>query len=410
MIKIEDKSHCCGCNACATRCPIQCITLIEDMEGFRYPVIDTSLCINCGVCEKVCPIIHQEEEKKPIESYAIINPDESIRMQSSSGGAFTAIAEQVISEGGVVFGASFDENWEVHHTYTETKSGLSAFRGSKYLQSRIESSYRDAERFLKAGRKVLFSGSPCQIAGLKRYLHKEYDNLIAIDFICHGVPSPKVWRIYLKEKISSIRTEAGEKSVLSSSLNRVPVITGIAFRDKEMTGWKKYSFVIRGKSAFKTDKNLVLLSNILHENIYMQAFLNDLILRPSCHNCPSKKGKSGSDITLADFWGIEKILPSLDDDKGVSLLLVNSKKGINVTDNISSIISNVDFNTIFQYNSSWADSVNPHRKRDYFFQRLKKAKNVSFLIKETLYPTFIQKIRFKVYNFFYINRIWQKYA
>lgn len=409
MIEIKDKSHCCGCNACATRCPKQCIILKEDMEGFSYPVIDTSLCIDCGLCEKVCPVIHpEEEEKKPIESYAIKNPNEFIRMKSSSGGAFTAIAEQIISEGGVVFGASFDENWEVHHTFTETKNGLSDFRGSKYLQSRIESSYRDAERFLKDGRKVLFSGSPCQIAGLKRYLNKKYDNLLTIDFICHGVPSPKVWRIYLKEKISTINWESRDNTSLQTSLKKFPIITEIAFRDKEITGWKNYRFVIRGKSALMAANNSVLTSDIGYNNIYMQAFLNDLILRPSCYKCPSKKGKSGSDITLADFWGIEKFLPSLDDDKGVSLLLVNSKKGIKIIENIP-IISNVDFDTIFQYNSSWACSVSPHRKRDYFFKRIEKAKYISSLIKETLNPTFIQKIRFKFYHLL-IYKIWQKYA
>ena len=191
MLNIKDKSQCCGCNSCASRCPKQCITLQEDFEGFRYPTINTSLCINCEICEKVCPTINHKEGKKPLQALAFVNPNESIRLQSSSGGAFTFIAEQIISEGGVVFGAIFDNKWEVCHTFTETKEGLAAFRGSKYVQSRIESAYRNAEYFLKAGRKVLFSGSPCQIAGLKLYLRKEYDNLITVDFICHGVPTPK---------------------------------------------------------------------------------------------------------------------------------------------------------------------------------------------------------------------------
>lgn len=400
MIKIEDKSQCCGCNACASRCPKQCISLQEDTEGFRYPVIDMASCIDCGVCEKVCPVINPGEERIPLQAYAAVNPNEAVRMQSSSGGVFTIIAEKIIEEGGVVFGTAFDENWEVHHTYTDTKEGLEAFRGSKYLQSRIESSYRDAERFLKEGRKVLFSGSPCQVAGLKRYLRKEYDNLLAVDFICHGVPSPKVWRKYLNENFSAQRADAGKNSVLSSSINKVPVITGIAFRDKTLTGWKKYSFVVRGTSASKADKNTVLLSGIFNENLYMQAFLNNLILRPSCYACPTKKGQSGSDITLADFWGVEHVLPELDDDKGVSLILINSPKYNHIYKFLRPNLNNIAFDTVLSYNSAWSDSVIPHRKRPFFFNRLNKGCKVSYLLNEVLYPTFIHKVKFKLFTIF----------
>lgn len=403
MIKIEDKTKCCGCNACASRCPKQCITLQEDAEGFRYPVIDMALCIDCGVCERVCPVIHPGEERTPLQAFAAVNPNETIRMQSSSGGVFTILAEQIIAEGGVVFGAAFDDNWEVHHTYTETKEGLEVFRGSKYLQSRIETAYQDAERFLKNGRKVLFSGTPCQVAGLKRYLRKGYDNLLAVDFICHGVPSPKVWRKYLEENFSAQRADAGKNSVLSSSINKVPVITGIAFRDKTLTGWKKYSFVVRGKSASKADKNTVLLSDICSDNIYLLAFLNDLSLRPSCYACPSKKGLSGSDLTLADFWGIEHLLPHLDDDKGVSLLLVNSEKGVQIANNLIPTVYQVDFNMILPYNSAWADSVCPHRKRLFFFKRLDKNRCIHSLIKESLHPTFLQKVKYKFSKIFSIK-------
>ena len=199
MISIKDKKKCCGCSACVQRCPKQCINFREDNEGFRYPYIDTDKCINCGLCEKVCPIINQYNEKVPTKVYAAINTNEKIRMQSSSGGIFTYIATKVIEEKGVVFGARFDKNWEVKHDFTENIEGLSAFRGSKYMQSRIEDNYLKVEKFLKDGRKVLFSGTPCQIAGLKRYLKKNYENLLTIDIICHGVPSPKIWRLYLNE-------------------------------------------------------------------------------------------------------------------------------------------------------------------------------------------------------------------
>lgn len=167
MISIKDKQDCCGCAACVQRCPKQCITLHEDNEGFLYPQVDESLCIDCGLCEKVCPVINQADERTPLGVYAVKNPNESVRMQSSSGGVFTMLAEHIIDEGGVVFGACFDECWEVVHSYAETKEALAKFRGSKYVQSKIGSTYQQAEGFLKSGRKVLFSGTPCQIAGLK---------------------------------------------------------------------------------------------------------------------------------------------------------------------------------------------------------------------------------------------------
>lgn len=200
MIDIKDKKLCCGCNACVQRCPKQCISVQKDEEGFLYPIVDLSICIDCGLCEKVCLVLNQGSERNPIEVFAAVNKDDSIRMQSSSGGIFTALAEQIIQEKGVVFGARFDEKWEVKHDYTETIEGLKAFRGSKYVQSRIGDTFSKAEFFLKAGRKVMFTGTPCQIAGLRLFLRKEYENLLAVDIICHGVPSPLVWRKYLGEK------------------------------------------------------------------------------------------------------------------------------------------------------------------------------------------------------------------
>lgn len=214
MIRIYNKHDCCGCNSCVQRCPKSSITMREDEEGFLYPDVDESTCIDCGLCETVCPVIHQSTVRKPIAVCAAKNKDEKIRLSSSSGGAFTALAESVIDEDGVVFGAKFDEDWSVVHDYMETREGLAAFRGSKYVQSRIGDSFKKAEQFLKAGRKVLFSGTPCQIAGLKRFLRKEYDNLLTVDFICHGVPSPGVWREYLKEETA--RQCGGKNTVLLS--------------------------------------------------------------------------------------------------------------------------------------------------------------------------------------------------
>lgn len=217
MIEIKDKSKCCGCAACVQACPKQCILFEEDEEGFRYPLVDQSKCIDCGLCEKVCPEINQFARRKPIKVYAAINNDETIRMQSSSGGIFTLLAEKIIDEGGVVFGAAFDENWEVRHEYVETRRGLAKLRTSKYVQSRIENRYQQTKKFLGEGRKVMFTGTSCQIAGLKRFLRKDYDNLLAVDVICHGVPSPMVWRDYLEEiKKAPLGASAGKNSVFRS--------------------------------------------------------------------------------------------------------------------------------------------------------------------------------------------------
>ena len=322
MIEIKEKKDCCGCNACVQVCPKQCISMKEDREGFLYPEVNKDICVDCHLCEKLCPILNQGKERKPLKVYAAKNKDEEIRRQSSSGGIFTLLAEQVINEGGVVFGARFNENWEVVHSYVETKEGLAAFRGSKYVQSRIGDNYKKAESFLKSGRKVLFSGTPCQIAGLNLYLRKEYENLLTVDFICHGVPSPGVWREYLKEEIA--RQCDGKNSVLSHPIEKEKVkIKCISFRDKKL-GWKKFSFALTlsvpdGHGA----ENTVLLSEPLNKNLFLRGFLADLYLRPSCYACPAKCLKSGSDVTIGDFWGIEKVMPEMDDDRGVSVVMVN---------------------------------------------------------------------------------------
>ena len=335
MIRITDKKDCCGCHACASACARHSITMQEDNEGFLYPVVDTSTCTDCGLCEKVCPIINQDAPRKPLKVYAAKNRDEEIRRQSSSGGIFTPLAETVIRDGGVVFGAKFNKEWNVIHAWTDTIEGIADFRGSKYVQSTIGDTYREAREFLKQGRKVLFSGTPCQIAGLRKYLRKEYDNLLTVDVVCHGVPSPLVWRKYLEETRENLRAErdAG-KNTVSSSLMDLPVITGISFRDKTH-GWKKFGFRLR-YAASEAAGNSVPISakdkentfqQSFPENVFMKGFLKNLYLRPSCYACAARSGKSRSDISIADFWGVQNYYPEFDDDKGIGLVLVNTEKG-----------------------------------------------------------------------------------
>lgn len=369
MINIQDKSQCCGCTACMAVCPKQCISMKEDDEGFLYPTVDTSLCIDCNLCQKVCPVLHQGGKREPLDVYAAKNDDEQVRLSSSSGGIFTQLAEKTIDEGGVVFGARFDENWEVMHDCTETREGIAAFRGSKYVQSRIGDCYQRAKQYLLAGRKVLFTGTSCQIAGLKSYLGKEYDNLLAVDVVCHGVPSPKVWRSYLSEIVAP---QGGKNSVLPHPYECKTKITSIDFRSKS-TGWKKFSFALTlSEASADGEQNSVLLSSIFIENPFMEVFLDNVSLRPSCYVCPVKAGKSQSDISIADFWGVHKSMPEFDDDKGVSLALVFTEKGRKVFDALSCQRQRSNLLDALPNNRSIRESVAMHVNRGMFFHLLEK--------------------------------------
>ena len=387
-ISIANKHQCCGCEACVQACPKQCISFEEDAEGFCYPLVDRETCIDCGLCESVCPMQNQEAERKPLEVYAAKNRDEQELLCSSSGGLFILFAKAVLKEGGVVFGAKFDSEWNVVHGYAETEDDVRAFMGSKYVQSRIGNSYKEARAFLKAGRKVLFTGTPCQIAALKRFLRKDYDNLLTADVICHGVPSPKVWRMYLDEIKQNARK--GKNSVSSpltrnvseraARMNGDVRITGISFRDKR-SGWKKYSFALTlAEASADGKKNTVSLSHIFNEDPYMQLFLRNLILRPSCYQCPAKNGKSQSDLTIADFWGIERCHPEFDDERGVGLMMVNSEKGKQAIQSLPLKLLEVTFEDAIASNLSYITSaLEPPRRKLLFQKNIKSKKNIELL-------------------------------
>ena len=394
MINIVEKKDCCGCTACVQKCPRYCITLDDDNEGFLYPQADRNKCIDCGLCEKVCPWLNTPEKTHCQEVLAVKNRNEEERMASSSGGVFILLAKMVLKKKGVVFGAVFDKNWEVEHIYAETLDGVKLMMGSKYLQSRIGDSYRQAEKFLKEGRKVLFTGSPCQIAGLHNYLRKDYANLLSVDFLCHGVPSPGIWRKYLDEtfNLSAHRAATGKNTVLFSSLSPMPVITGIEFRDKKLNGWKKYSFVVRGKSALEADKNSVLLSDIYSDNPFMKGFLADIYLRPSCYDCKCKNGGSHSDLTIADFWGVQHLMPDFDDDKGIGLVLVSSEKGKQVVNNIDVEIHQSNLQDASQRNGGFKEHINQHPQRASFFRNISKGMTVMKSVEKALHIPIYKRI------------------
>lgn len=413
MIDIQRKEDCVGCNACVQRCPVNCISMQRDEQGFEYPKVDIDKCINCHLCERVCPVINPCEERMPVHVYAAWNEDEWVRMASSSGGIFYALAEKIINEGGVVFGARFDDSWDVVHSYTETLDGIKAFQGSKYLQSCIGDSFLNVERFLKSGRKVLFTGTSCQLAALGLFLRKDYGSqLVKVDVICHGVPSPRVWDEYLE----SITRPQGvwKNSVSQSTLNITPLnmsaIAGISFRDKRL-GWEKYGFTVH-TVARQGDKNTVsqsvvikseeqeLLFEPMGANPYMQVFLKDLCLRPSCYACPSKCGRAHTDLTIGDFWRVKECRPDQYDEKGVSAVLVGSESGHDLLSSLSLHRTEVDYNDVLAGNHALENAAHKPHLYNYFWKKFYKIGPAAFpIVLRRIHPGRIRKFIGRVKGF-----------
>ena len=308
MPKLAIKEDCTGCTACAAACPKDCITMTADEKGFLRPVLQLDHCVSCGLCEKSCPVKTKRKiSNNDPKAYAAYATDTTVRLQSSSGGIFTEIAKEVLAEGGVVFGAAYREQFDVVHVCVETEKDLAELRGAKYAQSNLCGILPEVKARLDAGQPVLFSGTPCQVAGLKAYLMKEYANLLTVDCVCHSVPSPSVWREYVK-----YRAALDEKSELPSMIN---------LRSKE-TGWSRYQY--SNVFGYADGTSYAVKSN---ESLYMKLFVGGYISRESCAQCSFKGYQRISDLTLGDFWGIWNIAPEMDDDQGTSLVLVQSEKG-----------------------------------------------------------------------------------
>lgn len=376
MIKIINPKDCCGCEACVQVCAKKCIGLQRDEKGFLYPKVSEEQCIDCGLCEKVCPVLHPLEAKEPKRIFASKNDNVNERMASSSGGVFILLAKQVINKGGVVFGVAFDDDWNPVHSFTDTIDGLAQFQGSKYVQSRIGDAYSKAKDFLERGREVLFSGTPCQIAGLKHFLRKEYNNLLTVEVICHGVPSPGVWQDYL-DYIRQPKNVVNSENTVLSSQHDPPSIKGISFRDKQ-NGWRKFGFIIRfsadqqeaekfGLSPVKVEEDIV---EYHQNNLFMRAFLKNLILRPSCFSCPAKWGRSGADISLGDFWSIGRYLKEWNDDKGVTLVYLNSNKGCDYYGRIK--CSEIALDPSVHYNNMYYSSTVEKYPSEKFWSQYKQ--------------------------------------
>ncbi len=322
MVDKKEKKSCCGCSACKAVCPVDAIAMKADKKGFLYPFIDYEKCIKCNLCESICPTSIERKANPYNQVYALKNKNEEIRNQSSSGGLFSVLAINAIEKGGVVYGAVFDENWKVVHARIDNEEEIQRLRGSKYVQSDLKVVFREVKEDLLTGKEVLFSGSPCQVAGLLSFLKKKYDNLITLDFVCHGVPNPRIWKEYLDEVLAAFRAATG-KSTVSSSLNAMSTIKDIRFRDKSES-WEKFRFVLELAKASAEGKQCSVLSSVSEfhrDNDYMRLFLDDYINRPSCFECKFREGRSGANYTIGDFWGIQNHHSNFYDENGISLLM-----------------------------------------------------------------------------------------
>ena len=369
MIRISDKSKCTGCTACVTSCPVQCIVMRRDREGFDYPVANPDICIGCGRCVEACPVINPLDQVKPVAAYAAKVPEHV--SGSSSGGVFPYLAADVIGKGGVVFGAVLNDDLTVGHSEAETMDEVERMRGSKYVQSDLYSVFEDVKAYLSEGRKVLFTGTPCQVAGLNSFLGKTYEGLLMVDVACHGVPGPGLWERYL------------------DSLNRKYKgrITDVIFRDKSRS-WMHYDFTVVNESG--------RFARPYTDDPYMALFVQDMILRPSCYSCTARGGRSGSDITLADMWTVSRLAAGMDDDKGTSLVVANTRKGQEALQDLR--CTEVPFDEASCGNGGFAAQVQVPLRREEFFLGYPSARDLTsymkgFVVRRPFHVRIYRKVR-----------------
>lgn len=367
---------CCGCGACVNVCPKDALSMAEDREGFLYPSLDASRCVDCSLCTSVCPVLKPGKASRPLAVFAAKNRDEAERRSSSSGGIFLPLARQVTEASGTVFGVAFGEGFRsAEHQAAQNSKDLARFSGSKYIQSNTGLTFRQVRKLLEEGRQVMYTGTPCQIAGLRSYLRKDYEGLFCVDLVCHSVPSPMVWRRYLDELRPG---ELGE----------------VSFRDK-VTGWKLFSLTLRdthGKVVFSQRED---------ENVFMKGFLKDLYCRPSCHRCPARGGRSGSDITIADFWKLKKFRADFDDNVGVGLVLVRTEKGRLLYDRAGFESIECTYEQALYGNAAMEKDAPAHPRREEFFRKAASGRGrlVPFIRRATADPLSLR-----------IKKMWKKFT
>lgn len=354
MLRINLKSECSGCGACTAVCPKKCLTMEADREGFRYPESDIEQCINCDICENICPVRHETflpERNDPPDVFAAINKDEAVRIDSTSGGLFSALAQEVFKRGGFVGGAVYFADHSVAHIVTDDPEKLPELRGSKYLESRFEHIFPKVKELLDSGKELFITGAPCQIAALYSYLKKDYETLLTCDFICLGVPSPSVFKSYINQR----EAEAKSKAVK------------IKFKDKTF-GWYNSALRIDFENGSSYCKDHA------HDPFFIGCLQYRNFFRPSCYECRFK-GRQCGDLSAGNFWDIEKISPEMDQDKGASLILINSPKGEAAFNAIKEniIYRPMEAQDILQGNQAWKNSLHPGGgNRRKFFSALNK--------------------------------------
>ena len=385
---LAGKKNCTGCGSCAAVCLHHCINMNQDEEGFLYPVIEKQACISCKLCEQSCPVLTDNTVIRSSKtlSFAAQNKNEDIRRESSSGGIFSALALSVLEDGGAVCAAKYSDDYEVVHDIVTTKEDLRSFYGAKYSQSKAWHCFIRIKEMLQQGRRILFIGTPCQVAGLKAFLNRPFKNLILIDMVCHGVPSPLVWNKYLEER----RQQDADGAKISA----------INLRDKS-TGWSNYNYSVRFDY-----KNGRIYSTCQQQDKFMQGFIANLYLRPSCSRCIFKGIERASDITLGDYWGVWMQHPKFDDNMGTSLVMIHSDKGKKVWDTVEDQFKHlvIDNDEAAQYNPSILQSSIASEKRETFFRGIQQEKTVSDLVQCCLSDqnnenmSIIKKIMYKVFN------------
>lgn len=349
MVSCSEKHQCTGCGVCEVVCPQKSISLKRDAEGFSYPEIDGNTCADCGKCDRLCHAqnVSREDTETP-EVLIAYNKKKEERETSSSGGVFVEFAKRVISKDGSVYGAGFDKNFNVCHKKAASVEDLREIQGSKYVQSYVEPAiYTSVKEELEQGKQVLYSGTPCQIGALNTYLGKNYENLLTVSFICHGVPSPLVWDKY----------KSWQENRNASA------ISGVSFRNKDK-GWTDYSMKI-------TFENGKIYSRVNISDPYLQLFLKNTCLRPSCHRClyKGKEALSDIDVILGDKWGnVSGSLPNMDDNRGISLVLLNSVKAKEMWNEISSefYYDRTDFQQAIDLNVAYKHSAKPGNRKEVF--------------------------------------------
>lgn len=365
-----DKNFCCGCAACANICAHNAITMTEDNRGFILPSIDESKCVDCGLCTKVCDFKKGKlTDNNTLHAYSLIHNDKITVKNSTSGGAFTALSDVILEEGGVVVGAVMEDDFTIHHILTNNPEMRNKMRGSKYVQSAMENIYVAIKQALKDGKKVIFTGTPCQCAGVKSFFGDKYENLIIVDFLCHGVPNNKMF----KEHINYLEKQYGKK------------IVGYTFRDKRY-GWNSYNN--NNNNADGT------IGTRLINQAYYNFFLSNLSLRDSCFNCKYRSLHKPSDITIADFWGIEKLIGKKN-HTGVSMVLTHSDKGEALVQKSSSRceVCEYPFEKI-AYRISLKPA--PRHKNEAAFWRTYEVGNYPAVIKKFFDNSLKQRIRYEI--------------